>query len=364
MRAPANSMLRAARLPLVGMLLALSVCAAGPARGYDPAGHFYTISLVVSMIKPPLAPAAAKVVSFCAELPDHSSDLDAASVYQRSITRSWNSPRSWVRWARNDEVGSDALKRMVTVQQLLHGLTGGSAAAVQYLAANTVRKLRQQMPATNAAAGFATWCAVGLGLHLFGDAFAHTMMGPGGTDTDDMYSTGLGHAKHYHYPDWPLCGELLPKPVFGNNCKAGQRIRYDRWGAHWSQALGLLATGLVVDWQLFDAIIADVFALAASAADANDWEEARMRSVLVTKGADKSIGEFLDKHKSSAPCQDVLDRALAGNGPLAGIPRFTCRVAWSLFYKAVLPEFDGNRNAFESPASNLEATYVPDPLIK
>lgn len=347
----------------------LPLCAGHMALAFQQAGHFYSVSVVASTITPPLAPSEAKVVSFCAELPDHSSDVDAVKVYLRSLKKSWKSPGVWARWARSDEAGSEWIRRMVTVQQLLHGLTGGSAPAVESVAANTVRKLRQQVPGTGDPAGLAAWCAVGFGLHLYGDALAHRVIGSGGSEPDRMYATGRGHAAHIHYPDWPLCGELVPKrtTTFNRNCNTGPRRRFDRWANYLKDAVGYLtpgASGGAMNPQVHDEIIADVLKLAARASDLNEWQEANIRSTLVQAGADQATGKFLESHDSSAPCQDVLDLALKDKGPLAGIPRFTCRDAWGLFYKVVLPEFISNKDAREPLGSNPDSAYIPDPLLK
>src|SRR5262249_39628664 len=153
----------ALRLLGAALLLALALCGSRPALGFEQAGHYYTISLISSLIQPPLTAPQIRVVAFCAQLPDHTSDLAATRGYAR-IRKEWTSPGALVGWLRRDEVSSIWIQRMVTVQQLLHGLTGGSASAVQNVAGNTARKLRPQALAAGDAAGVAPWCALGFAL--------------------------------------------------------------------------------------------------------------------------------------------------------------------------------------------------------
>lgn len=350
------------------MLLALFLGTGHTTLGFEQAGHFYTISMAASMLQPPLTESQALFVSFCTQLPDHAADLSATGAYAL-VRKDWKSPGALVRWLRKNEADSEGIRRMVTVQQLVHGLTGGTASAVRDVAGRTVQTLRQQATRTDS---FANWCAVGFALHLYGDSFAHRVMGDPGDDPDKVYSTGQGHAWHLHYPDWPLCGQLKPKSLFNlnpiRNCESARFNRFEEWAQYWKEASGFLVPGSSVNQLVYDRIVTEVRGLANSAADYNDWEEPEMAGRLAQAGAVGAAGSFLAAQGSSKPCESVLALALdtewvkrvVGN---RGPSEFTCGSAWSTFYKVVVDEYNKNKDAREERGTDFKSAYLDNPFL-
>jgi len=56
----------------------------------------------------------------------------------------------WTKWALADRIDSEAIREMVLVQQLLHGLAGGDASALQAAAKATVSRLAADVSTTPA----------------------------------------------------------------------------------------------------------------------------------------------------------------------------------------------------------------------
>ncbi len=314
------------------------------------------------MIQPPPNASQAHVVSFCAQLPDHADELDAIAVFRKIRKDSLGELYGWV---RKDEIGLNAIaiRRMVTVQQLLHGLTGGIAQAVQDVAANTAAKLREKAAADPAS--FSAWCAVGFALHLYGDAHAHREMGGHGDDLDRMYLTGKGHAAHLTYPDRPLCAQLNRSWFNPWGCE-GARVdrlgRFGSWKDYWKATPQMLASTARVDQKPVDGVVAGLLKIASEASILNDWGEKKMRRTLAQIGASEKTGEFLNQQGTDKSCETVLELALASGGPLAeaGVPAFKCHDAWNVYYEVVTAGFEQYPNARKKLGTEFKDVYVGD----
>lgn len=192
---------------LVVVMAAVSWVLATPilASGYDKAGHYYSAAVMVRKLMPGIDDGPARLIAFCSQLPDEATELDAVQVYKDAFA--WH-PIDWVWWGYSTTAESDSVRRMVTVQQLLHALTGGGAAEVEKIAERVVKLLVNDVEVTHAS-DVDTLCALGLSLHFYGDAYAHQSLrehpwwctNPGGRC---MYPTGRGHADDMHLPDYPL----------------------------------------------------------------------------------------------------------------------------------------------------------------
>lgn len=359
---------RVMKATTVAALFGCLSCLAGAASAYQEAGHFYTVSVVTHFATPNLSEADATLAAFCAQLPDQSADLDAVKVYSNLV---FQNPFAWVRWAASNGDTSKLTRRMIAVQQLLHGLTGGQAEAVQTVAANVVGELGRRLPKAGDPRRSAGLCALGLGFHLYGDAFAHQIIGEDcGKDAQHpchMYSTGRGHAADLQYPDLPLCSDFAPPPRWFKHCVAAKEKRFLRWADYWGKAavyLGPNGTGGALERVLHDSIVDEIFSLADHAADGNDWAEADMEKKLSQRvSQSRPTGEFLASHKSTDPCDDVLQLAL--DGPLKAANRFHCRDAWDAFASVAKDEFKKVPASREPLGLDLDGSvYKEDPLLK
>lgn len=347
------------------------LCLAVPALAYQQGGHLMTANIVMHGVLDAqsggsqLNDREATLVALCTQLPDQSVDLDAIKVYARVATNgstNWLdiSPSAWWKWGKDNDVSSDWTRRMVTVQQLLHGLTGGRSQAVRGIARRALESLSadagKALPGPRQDAAF---CAMGFAMHLYGDSFAHSMM----TDPDTMYPTGQGHAKDKTYPDMPLYNGLQ---------------RFGMWEGYWSGVAQYIMTrgpGGVLPPDLVTRIDAEVKDQCGNQSAVSrlrhyftfdDNEACFQSSLALAETSSKPMADFFSKHDSEEPCETVLPLAmnalsLKGNGP-----RFTCLDAWKDFYAVVEPLFADPQNsaARETLAGvNFDQVYVADPLL-
>ncbi len=169
----------------------------GAPLAYEEAGHFYTIGIVMNELDRPMPPADANLITFCAWLPDETSELNAVAVYS-------NLPwMDWLQFAGQNKGPITTVGAMVAVQELLHGLTAGDADAVTRVARHITIDLKNVVD-TKEASGIRPdpedFCALGFALHLYGDSYAHRDI----YHAKVMYPTGRGHAYHFTHPDHPL----------------------------------------------------------------------------------------------------------------------------------------------------------------
>ena len=337
----------------------------GPASdvsAYQAAGHYYTIALLVHLVAPAIKPTDAHLIAFCAQLPDLSSDLDATAVYKSAV---WHTPGAWLSWARGNRVESDWIRRMITVQQLLHGITGGTASDVQSVAVETLKALwkpiiaPQEGPANRAA----SLCALGLAFHLYGDSFAHQMMGDHGKpDFENMYSTGMGHARDLYYPDLPLCVHFASTPRIFRHCDTGNGGRFDLWQTAWVKAAEYLGTGTTNGAMPPDVVKAaseKILLLDRDASDRNDWNELQLESMLAGFAAlTDADSMFFSEHLSDRPCEKVVADAISSH-LLEPVASFHCADVWSLYYQVAEREFSNIPKA----RANLGFQHPSDPYL-
>jgi hypothetical protein len=355
---------RGLTVALVGMLSAAAL--PSPALAYQEAGHYYTVALLASRLIPQLSDPDAHVIAFCAQLPDQSADLDAVVVYQSAIK---HSTFAWLSWAFSSSANSLEVRRMITVQQLLHGLTGGSATAVRNVAEKTLRTLRRQItsPESGDANRAASLCALGFAMHLYGDSYAHQIMGsPGEDDPDKVYSTGMGHARDLHYPDLPICAAYSTTPRFLKHCDTGDKGRFLRWHqglAHAAEPLGADGAGGTIPADLESSVARQVLAHAADGTDQNYWSESQMESTLASLVGDAHPEEgFFARHPSNEPCEQVLQAALQAH-LLPPTTAFHCKQAWDLFAAVALSHYASTPNSREHAPFDPATVYL-NPLLQ
>jgi hypothetical protein len=167
-----------------------------PARAYQRDEHYYSARVALAAVRPPLEGAG--VAAMCAQLADEAPELNAIAAYERLMRH----PFDYVVWSAGGSGPDATVGRMVTVQQLLHGLTGGPPAAVRAAAVGAVRAALAAITAAREPAARAdALCALGFSLHLYGDSFAHRRL----RNPNRMYRTGIGHLFDASTPDFPLC---------------------------------------------------------------------------------------------------------------------------------------------------------------
>jgi hypothetical protein len=176
-------------------IIALStvVALSSAAYAYVEEGHYYSVA---SLGQEPLPAAIVNskqiaLIALCAQIPDLSKELDAVTLKFDSTFRF--SLGGWL-WGGFGSCYDNEIRHMVAVHHYLHALTGAPVADTEIAARRTFLHLRaawshDQSP-KNA-------CALGLAIHLYGDAHAHQDL----RKPDHMYEAGMGHFRDDILPD-------------------------------------------------------------------------------------------------------------------------------------------------------------------
>jgi outer membrane protein OmpA-like peptidoglycan-associated protein len=326
-------------------LLAIVVAWTGLATAYDRAGHYYSAAVIARKLIPRLDPADARLIAFCAQLPDESTELDAVQVYYDAFGRH---PIDLLTWSSTGAPPSRAARRMITVQQLLHALTGGDADTVGRAAVRVVRDAVAEVK--DAPADPNLLCALGFALHLYGDAFAHRSLRAGtwwchSASGMCMYPTGRGHADDMHLPDYPLYEgrgisdwllDSTIRRVFAAT-KPASGARRTLWSGYVLDSYQHFP-GRHFEESLKDTIDDGITKIASSASPSNAYGEYDIRWLLWgtvlgeprdVLAADPNVVIALLDHHAHQPCQQVVDEfrnVLAQNGREPD-----CRTAWQTF---------------------------------
>lgn len=321
------------RLRLAVFGIAALAALESPVMAYNETGHYYTVAAVMHHLIPKLSAERASFVAFCAQLPDIANELDATKVYRSMAGRH---PLAFVGWATRGKSWDESVGRMVAVQQLLHGLTGGKAPAMQGVAeriVGTLANVVQQAPSRGDAQESTALCALGLALHLYGDAFAHRRL----DDRQVMYPTGRGHAADIHRPDY-----ILYEPTEDSH------LRAETWKGCLLAAAGVLGK-FSLDRVLADQKVSEVMSLPSSPTKpgfANTYGE-RSISTILARGLPLPAFKVPPEQNPSGPCQQyVNDRFNEGHFGALATPR--CRDVWNLFRRVAEPAFTGATTARDS----------------
>ncbi len=193
------------------------LCLPITAHSYNDTVHFFHTAVVVEHLNPSLTDDQKWVVSLCAQLPDETEEYDAVKQYWKFYRDSewFDEYWDWA-WTDNDseEMGgvlknSERTRELVTVHQLLHGLTGGKAKGEKgkkgmvETSDAILRRLAKSWKDFNAKESktitekMEILCAIGFGVHLLGDTVAHRRL----DNKTMMYPTGWGHAEDGAMPD-------------------------------------------------------------------------------------------------------------------------------------------------------------------
>lgn len=290
---------RAARLALAA---GLGLAAAAPAPAYQRDEHYYSVRVTLAALRPRLR--GDEVVALCGQLADEAPELNAIEVYKRLMRH----PLDYASWTLRGAGPDATVGRMVTIQQLLHGLTGGSSAAMRAVAVDAVRGARAGVEAArrDPTARADALCALGFALHLYGDSFAHQRL----KNPSRMYRTGIGHLFDASTPDFPLSSPA----------------RLDLWRQYVSSARTLLPAASA---EALEPLLTAASEPLGSARPGNGFN----REALLKLEA----GELARRRVAAAPlalntkglsCQALVD-AYAAEHALAPAP--DCERSWALF---------------------------------
>ena len=343
------------RMPVAAVIC--GALATGTSYAYQKVGHFYsTFVFGQSMPRLSLTAPEQRLLAFCAQLPDQSKDLDAVATYRYLVL---HHPLDWARWGAFDYTGSDGIRRMVTVQQLVHGLTGGTADDVRGSTKQIVMRLADGV--SRSGDRRVSICALGIGMHLLEDSYAHQRMAE---DESLMYSTGVGHAADLSYPDYPLCDGLTEGPHATYTCQAVgasdcppvtnglAKSRFCRWADFLGQD-ALSPTPVASQSAAATVAIRDLRALVGSADDLNSWrEQAGEGALLKDLHLPPEFQKFFAAHNASDSCQALLDSAAAdaslqlveAGAPVAGRP-LSCKDVWNIYAPTAVDVFTSNERA-------------------
>jgi DNA-binding transcriptional regulator YdaS (Cro superfamily) len=285
-------------------ILALGLCASLPAAAYRWDQHYFTVRLVYG------AREGGAVAALCGQLADEAPELNAITVYQRLMKH----PFDYTAWTLRGAGPDATVGRMVTIQQMLHGLTGGSPEAVRAIASATARVLVTNLrgekdPQKRADAE----CAVGFAMHLYGDSYSHARI----KNPSKMYGTGLGHFYDASLPDQPLSSPA----------------RFEQWRNYLISAQKLLFEDFKTGFEpVFTSAAASQLRARSGNGFAHDELLAAERSALKESGIDATP---LRHNTAGLDCQSVADLA-AKNLPRAP----SCEGAWTLYREAATAAFD------------------------
>jgi len=341
-----------AAITAVGVLM----LSAAPALAFDKAGHFYTAYALARTAQAGETKNERLLVALCAQLPDMAEDLDATAVYFRALKRS---PLAWINWGARDTIDSDKIRKMITIQQLLHALTGGDAKAIEKVAldsATAQRKAANLVP-DGTPERAQKLCAYGFSLHFLGDSVAHRQL----RDPVHMYATGKGHAMDLHYPDYALCAKLATAPRVLHHCKFDDqdKPRFDAWLNIWRKASDTFDPEGWTDDGIGprrEALAKKVQDLGRDASDWNSWQEEAMRDVL---SVDKDVDDFrnfIDAQKSDRSCKAVLADALSTLKPMKEFDgQIDCEQVWAFYRDAVMAVFAVSDDAKDKAQDSSKA---------
>ncbi|HXS99623.1 MAG TPA: hypothetical protein VN915_03035 [Elusimicrobiota bacterium] len=288
----------------LGALVLAAVLLAGSAAAYRWDEHYYTVRLAFG------ARPGGAVGALCAQLADEAPELNAIAVYRRLMKH----PLDYASWSLGGDGPDETVGRMVTVQQLLHGLTGGSPEAVRAIAAAAAKNVgARARGARDPRERADAQCALGFALHLYGDSFSHVRI----KNPSKMYPTGLGHFFDATTPDIPL----------------SSRARMELWREYLATAPSLIPLGA---GPAFEPVFAAAAELQRRARSGNRYAGAELMHAETEALEGSGIKAALLEHNlSERPCQAIADAAAKG---LPAAP--SCERAWTLYRDAVIRALD------------------------
>lgn len=282
-----------------------ALAAASPAAAYQRDEHYMSVRVALSSLKPRLA--GEDVVAMCGQLADEAPELNAIEIYERLMRH----PLDYASWVLRGTGPDATVGRMLLVQQLLHGLTGGPADAVRAVARGAVARTfaAAQAARGNPAAHADALCALGFSLHLYGDSFAHRRL----KNPKRMYRTGIGHLFDASTPDFPLC----------------RPDRLEMWKEYVSSLRSLIPS---VSAEALDPLLSGAAERLRAASSANAFSREELIKLetaeLARRGLEPAPIPRNDKH---LPCQKLVDAYAAARG-WKDAPN--CERTWAIYRAA------------------------------
>lgn len=302
-------------------------------------GHFYSSSATLHLKgdgKAPPAHDARILTAYCSYLPDLSSELDAITVRVDAGLQAAGTAN--LTWGWFNRCWGSRVRRMVSVQYYLHGLTGTDSESVTETAKAIARTLYEDRQGDSEDRVLA--CARGFALHLLGDSYAHRRI----DNPARMYDTGLGHFRDGTEPDMPLSSER----------------RLTIWQAYVTDMASLVAAGIAPP--SIEGLVGIGRRLLPHASMAN-WDDAEMRTELRrTLGADEALWfpyepavENLESRGKTYRINKSCDEMLAAVvSPVERKQGFTCAAVWRAYasvakraFESSPPPCDGVDEVFE-----------------
>lgn len=330
------------KLMTIGMMGLLLVPAYSSA--YNNTVHYFLTVVVTENIDPVLTDNEKRLVSFCAQLPDETEEYDAMRQYQKLLRSG-----SYWQWANieNDSEemqdilsDSDDARELVTVQQLLHGLTGGNAREMLVTADSILEMLMIKVRWAKTHKEKATnLCAVGFAVHLLGDTLAHRRLNSGGLEAEGrMYSTGKGHAFDGKKPD------NLIKSVTGLD---GIK-RYNN----------KIPLSLPDNRTLGKSGLRDLELALEAASNKWFWKEAAARRAILAETPDWAVNNLVepDNHANES-CQQYVNRVVPILAPDQCVP--DCEEVFDRFAQIAQEKFASSHES-RMPALSAMEYFYPD----
>jgi hypothetical protein len=281
---------------------------------YQREDHYYTVRLALKAAAPALDNEA--LVAVCAQLPDEAPELSAIDVYRQLMTH----PADYSRWVLAGRGPADTVGRMLTIQQLQHGLTGGWPPAVREVSRRVIQDVLAELrsaPSGDVHARADAACALGFAFHLYGDSFSHQML----KNPERMYRAGIGHLFDSVLPDLPLVSPT----------------RFELWKGYIQSAPGLAPHSALKD---MSPLLNEAAEPLSSARHGNTYNQPALREMLagLLRAAGLAVPYVaFDRSLQGRGCQAMADRQSALNAfPAAP----SCERAWRIFSDAAVKEFD------------------------
>ena len=356
-----------ARRCVMLFVVAFFGCVGFCAQAYEVGGHHYTLAAIYLTYPNGQGGVAQSdadrlTEAFCAELPDLAMELDA--VTQR--LRVFLSKSDW-QWGMFGRCSTKTSRHMVATQFFLHALTGSAVADVRAAALGIIKDVDRELAGARDPQERANLvCARGFAAHLLGDAFAHARLDKAGV----LYSTGTGHWKDGHVPDYMLSHD---DPSYLDRDRDNQNNRWSVWVEKASMSL--------VGRSGQDANIVNL----SNGMDPNGGRrgETQLRAKLIryagtrwspyepameswlqtVQSSSQSIGDEFENvasAKVNATCQDQIDKGPANRSDGKGLEvpvRPQCDQVWKRYLLHAVRNF----KQFGDPQSKVSSTCRIDP---
>lgn len=340
-------------------------------NAYQDPGHYYTLVALFELAQHEPANFARyrRVIAFCAELPDLSTELDAFT--QRTLVL--KSPWTWG-WGPFGLCTTKHATHMAMTHYYLHGLTGtaaptgGDQRSVRKAAENLIDTFRDALSrAPNSGEKVNAACAMGFAAHLLADSFAHVQLHRGNI----YYPTGIGHGLAVSYPDYVMTRAFSTAAVDSDN----------DW-EHWVHSAASVFQ--VPDGEQALAKIEATYTRTDAGHDPAA-DEAKIRKDLISAAGESWERDFESILTSGDPeqnwnapksgtffgrtfslpapyrCRDQIERAHLDRD---GDPLPNCDQVWKLYYDQAVTEFRNQGVDIITNHSLSNSCYSPSDLLK